>query len=80
MELWEGNFTLGSKIKRAPDPFLGNLSKQHRNQTLRFDFTDGTFRPSIDVVNESKTDSYDVNVCLVTGQYSWFAGHRWDLE
>lgn len=81
MRLLEGNFSLCIENKNGTGPFLGNVPKQYCNQTLWFDSTDGTFRPSVDVVNESKTDSYVANVCLVAGQYSRFAGHTsgtWD--
>lgn len=66
---------LCTENKNGTGPFLGNVPKQYCIPALRFDFTDGTFRPSIAVVNESKTDYYDADVCLVTGQYSWFSGH-----
>lgn len=35
-------------------------------------------RPT-DVVNEPRTDYYDANVCLATGQYSQFAGHTSEM-
>ncbi|XP_042792332.1 endogenous retroviral envelope protein HEMO [Panthera leo] len=75
VSLLEGNFSVCIENKNGTGPFLGDVPKQYCNQTVWFDSTDGTFRPSIDVANESKTDYYDANVCLVTGQYSWFAGH-----
>lgn len=53
MKLLEGNFPLCIENKNATGPFLDTVPKQYCNQTLWFDSTDGTFRPSTDVVNES---------------------------